>query len=119
MPDMDRESPQHIAQAIARVLSDTGIPITRICHFGSSVYLPDAKDIDILITVGTPERALKYDYQAELEAIRALMSGNFETPAPTDPYISEFAITIIDAIQSAIGSTTLKRGRGLQGTFFV
>ncbi len=102
MYEIDRESPQHVAKAIVHYLIGREFPITRICHFGSSIYLPEAKDIDILVSVQTPESGINYNYKFELDAIRARMAGNFEIPAPTDPYADESLTGIVTAIEAAV-----------------
>ena len=81
--------PDQIDALLSRILilaKNLGLPLTTLCHFGSSRYDPESKDIDILIAFATPAGATTYNYQKELEAIEARMKGDFSIPPAKDPF---------------------------------
>lgn len=97
------ETPTEIASAFAERLSAGVDSISRLGHFGSSIHRPKSKDIDILITITTPDSARDYAFDSEMSVIAERIAGNFSCAAPVDPYVQTEAQRIVDLIIASTG----------------
>lgn len=94
--------PKEIASRVAAALQAIEVPLSRVGHFGTSIHQPDAKDIDILVTLRTPSRASLHHYETTMSAIAERVAGNFSRPPPSDPNMTTDTDLIVDAARRCI-----------------